>query len=133
VSLPSRYRRKAYGEEGFQNMRKMIATLALSVAAVGGFAGQTQAARRPPKPPAVDCTNASARMQQLAAEGRIIDARLKDVRAQMAANTTGNFSVINQTLADQLFAQETALVNASNANSQAKGDLSRACNIPFVI
>jgi hypothetical protein len=116
-------------------MKKAIATLTLSAAVLTGvatFSGPATAASRRPRPPAVDCTNAQAHMQQLFVEGRALDTQLKSIRAQQAANTTGNFSVINQTLADQLFAQETAVSNAANANSQAKGDLSRACGIPFL-
>ncbi len=117
-------------------MRKIIATLTLSAAAFAGITGTAEAGgRRPPKPPAANCTNASQRMLALQAETRRLEAERAQIRAEQAANDTGtgNFSVKDQALADQLLARESANQNAQNANSQAKADLSRLCNIPFLI
>jgi hypothetical protein len=115
-------------------MRKAIAVFVLSTAALTGFSTTAEAVRRP-RPPAVDCTNAAARMSQLQGETRRLEAERARIRAAQAANDTGagNFSVKDQVLADQLLVQESANQNAMNANSQAKGDLSRACGIAFAL
>jgi hypothetical protein len=126
------------------------AVMALSLAACGGgdaadeaqanadalAQGTTaEAAKARSRPPLgrVNCSNAAAQMAALVAITRTLEAERARIRAEQAANDTGsgNFSVKDQTLADQLLVRETANQNAMNANSQAKGDLSRACGIPF--
>ncbi len=125
-------------------MKRALAGMALTVLFAGGTVGIAHAGSRPR--PAANCTNASAQMAQLAAEGRALDAQRAQLRAaelanllplnkyQIAAGLSPNQAAVrDQQLADQLFVQTTAVANKQQANSQARGDLSRACNIPFVL
>jgi hypothetical protein len=126
------------------------AAMALSLAACGGGdpAADAQAeaealaqsltteaaqGRRRPGSPAINCTNATAQMAALVAAARVLEVERAQIRAEQAANDTGNgnFSVKDQALADRLLARETTNQNAMNANGQARSDLSRACGIPF--
>jgi hypothetical protein len=83
--LGSHHPRCAKGEL----MKKTLAGLTIMAALLGGFGSSAQAARRPSRPPAVNCTNASAQMAQLVAEGRALDEQRAQIRAAQAANRCG--------------------------------------------
>lgn len=122
-------------------------TLLLSLAACGGGGDDAAAAitqtgtapsegaqgRRRPPAPGDQCKTAAARLAQLQAEGRALDAEYARVLAEYRANDAGNGTAINLTLAEQQLAQLGDIRTKQNANSQAKYDLSSACGLPFPV
>jgi hypothetical protein len=118
-------------------VKKFLATAALSAALAGGAlvaASPANARPRPPKPPAVNCTNAPARYDQLVAEFRALLAERAVLDARTAANLIPGTvrSVVSETEAELLL-QLTGDNNIKQtANSQARYNLSVACGTPNV-